>query len=60
MASGVILIHNHPSGNLKPSDSDTSITQKLKDAGKLMDIAVLDHVIISDSGYYSFADAGKF
>jgi len=60
MASGVILIHNHPSGNLKPSDSDTSITQKLKDAGKLMDIAMLDHVIISDSGYYSFADAGKF
>jgi DNA repair protein RadC len=60
MASGVILVHNHPSGNLKPSDSDTSITQKLKDAGKLMDIAMLDHVIISDSGYYSFADAGKF
>jgi DNA repair protein RadC len=60
MASGVILIHNHPSGNLKPSDSDASITQKLKDAGKLMDIAILDHIIISDSGYYSFADAGKF
>jgi DNA repair protein RadC len=60
MASGVILIHNHPSGNLKPSDSDASITQKLKDAGKLMDIAMLDHIIISDSGYYSFADAGKF
>jgi DNA repair protein RadC len=59
MSSGVILVHNHPSGNLKPSESDASITQKLKDAGKLMDISVLDHVIISDSGYYSFADAGK-
>jgi DNA repair protein RadC len=59
MASGLILVHNHPSGNLKPSDSDASITQKVKDAGKLMDIAVLDHIIISESGYYSFADAGK-
>jgi DNA repair protein RadC len=59
MASGIILVHNHPSGNLKPSDSDTTITQKVKDAGKLMDIAVLDHIIISESGYYSFADAGK-
>jgi DNA repair protein radc len=59
MACGIILIHNHPSGNLKPSDSDITITQKVKDAGKLMDIAVLDHIIISESGYYSFADAGK-
>jgi len=59
MASAVILVHNHPSGNLKPSESDTSITQKLKEAGKLMDIAVLDHIIISESGYFSYADEGK-
>lgn len=59
MASGVILCHNHPSGNLKPSDSDASITQKLKDAGKLMDIVILDHIIITEKGYYSFADDGK-
>jgi DNA repair protein RadC len=59
MASSIILCHNHPSGNLIPSDSDISITDKLKEAGKLMDINVLDHVIVTDAQYYSFADEGK-
>lgn len=58
-ASGLILIHNHPSGNLKPSQEDIYITQKLKDGGKLLDIQVLDHLIITDNGYYSFADNGQ-
>lgn len=58
MASSVILCHNHPSGNMNPSEQDVSITQKLKDAGKLMDINVTDHIIITDSNYYSFADSG--
>jgi len=58
LASGIILCHNHPSGNLNPSESDTKITQKIKDAGNLMDVQVLDHIIISDKDYYSFADNG--
>lgn len=58
MASGIILIHNHPSGNATPSDSDIKLTSKLKQAGKLLDIQVLDHIIICncDDKYYSFAD----
>ena len=56
-ASGIICAHNHPSGNLNPSESDTRLTQKLKEAGNLMDIQLLDHLIISVEGdYYSFAD----
>lgn len=58
LASGIIVCHNHPSGNLSPSDSDTRITQKIKDAGSLMDIQLLDHIIISGDEYYSFADNG--
>jgi DNA repair protein RadC len=58
LASGIIVCHNHPSGNLNPSDSDTKITQKIKDAGNLMEIQLLDHLIISDKDYYSFADNG--
>jgi DNA repair protein RadC len=58
LASGIIVCHNHPSGNLNPSESDTKITQKIKDAGNLMDIQLLDHLIISDRDYYSFADNG--
>ena len=58
LASGIIVCHNHPSGNLNPSDSDTKITQKIKDAGNLMDIQLLDHLIISEKDYYSFADNG--
>jgi len=56
-ASSIILCHNHPSGNINPSDEDIKITKKLKEAGSLMDIAVLDHVIITESGYFSFADS---
>jgi DNA repair protein RadC len=58
LASGIIVCHNHPSGNLSPSESDTKITQKIKEAGNLMDIQLLDHLIISDRDYYSFADNG--
>lgn len=58
LASAIVLVHNHPSGNLKPSQSDINLTKKLKEAGELLDIAVLDHVIVADSGYYSFADEG--
>jgi DNA repair protein RadC len=55
-ATRIILCHNHPSGNLKPSAADVSITKKLKDAGALLDITVLDHIIVSDSGYCSLAE----
>jgi DNA repair protein RadC len=58
-ASGIIAGHNHPSGNLNPSESDTRLTQKLKEAGNLLDIQVLDHLILSTEDYYSFADNGN-
>ena len=58
LASGIIVCHNHPSGNLNPSESDSKITQKIKEAGNLLDIQLLDHLIISDRDYYSFADNG--
>ena len=57
-ASGIILAHNHPSGRLNPSEQDRKLTQQLKEFGKLIDIDILDHLIISESGYYSFADEG--
>lgn len=57
-ASGIILAHNHPSGRLSPSEEDRRLTQQLKEFGKLIDIDILDHLIISESGYYSFADEG--
>ena len=57
-ASSVILAHNHPSGNLKPSQADIQLTQKIKEGGKFLDLPVLDHVIISTESYYSFADEG--
>ncbi len=57
-ASSIILAHNHPSGNLHPSKADTDLTQKIKSAGLLLDIAVLDHLIITKENYYSFADNG--
>jgi len=57
-ASSIILSHNHPSGNLKPSQADIDITKKLIKAGKTLDINVLDHLIISDNGYFSFIDEG--
>ncbi len=58
LASSIILAHNHPSGNLKPSRQDITITNKLIEAGKILDISVLDHLIISEKGYYSFKDEG--
>ncbi len=58
-ASGIILAHNHPSGNLRPSDQDNMLTQKIAEAAKLMEISVLDHLIISANSYYSYADEGK-
>jgi DNA repair protein RadC len=57
-ASSIILGHNHPSGFVVPSDADIKITKKLVDAGKLLEIAVLDHLIIADDTYYSFSDDG--
>ena len=58
-ASGIICAHNHPSGNLNPSESDTRLTQKLREAGNLMDIQLLDHLILATEGdYYSYADNG--
>lgn len=57
-ASSVILCHNHPSGNLKPSKQDIGLTKKIAEAGKIMDINVLDHLIISSEGYISFLDEG--
>jgi DNA repair protein RadC len=57
-ASSIILIHNHPSGNLKPSRADLNLTKKMKHAGELLEIPVLDHIIFGDEGYLSFADDG--
>jgi DNA repair protein RadC len=57
-ATGIILVHNHPSGNLKPSQQDIDLTKKLVSAGRLMEIQVYDHLIISDNGYMSFGDQG--
>ncbi|KOF04162.1 DNA repair protein [Roseivirga seohaensis subsp. aquiponti] len=56
--SSIILSHNHPSGNLKPSQADISITRKFSEAGKLLDITVSDHIIITDEGYCSMANDG--
>jgi DNA repair protein RadC len=58
-ATGLILAHNHPSGNLKPSESDIVITRKIMNAGKLFDIQVMDHIIVANDKYYSFADNGN-
>lgn len=57
-AVSIILCHNHPSGSLKPSKADQELTYKIKEAAKYLDIKVLDHLIVSDEGYYSFADEG--
>ncbi|MBL0047091.1 MAG: JAB domain-containing protein [Bacteroidetes bacterium] len=58
IATGIIVAHNHPSGNLKPSETDIALTRKIKEAGKLLDITLFDHIILSNDGYYSFADEG--
>ena len=57
-ATCIILAHNHPSGNLEPSDADRKITNQIKEAGKILDIPLLDHLIMTDEGYKSFADDG--
>ena len=57
-ASNIILSHNHPSGNTKPSQADIDITNKINDAAKLLDMQLLDHIILTDNNHYSFADNG--
>lgn len=54
----IVVCHNHPSGSTKPSNADNILTEKLKQAGKLMDISVLDHIIVGEEGFYSYADDG--
>ena len=58
MAHSTILAHNHPSGNLQPSIADIELTKRVKEAGKLMEIPLLDHFILTAEGYYSFTDEG--
>jgi DNA repair protein RadC len=58
-AVGMVVAHNHPSGSLKPSQADIQLTDKIKDAGKLLDIQLVDHLILTPDEYYSFADEGK-
>lgn len=58
LASGVVVAHNHPSGNLQPSQSDIDLTKKLKEAGRFLEIQLLDHLIITGHKYFSFADEG--
>jgi DNA repair protein RadC len=57
-AAGLILAHNHPSGQLQPSEADKNLTKKMVAAGKFLEIAILDHLILSTEGYFSFADHG--
>ena len=56
--TGILVCHNHPSGNLKPSKPDEDLTQKIKQAGLFLDIKLLDHIIVTSEGFYSFADEG--
>jgi DNA repair protein RadC len=58
LATSIILVHNHPSGNLDPSDADKQLTRQLTEAGELLNVKVLDHLIVSYTGFYSFADIG--
>jgi DNA repair protein RadC len=57
-AASIILGHNHPSGNLRPSESDIKLTKKIREAGLLLEINVLDHIIVGIEKYFSFADEG--
>lgn len=57
-ASSIILVHNHPSGNLRPSQADIDLTNKLRAGGTLLDIMVIEHIILSSEGYFSFTDEG--
>lgn len=58
LCSAVVLFHNHPSGNLKPSETDKIITKRIQEALKLIDVVVLDHIILTEASFYSFADNG--
>ncbi len=58
-ASGIIIAHNHPSGQIVPSDPDKQITRQIKEAGKILQILLLDHIIIGENSYYSFSDEGE-
>ena len=58
LACSIVLAHNHPSGNLQPSSQDITLTKRLKAAGELLEIPVLDHLILSNEGFYSFSDEG--
>lgn len=58
-ATSIIIAHNHPSGTLTPSDADLNLTKKIIEAGKVLDIRLLDHLIITDESYYSFGDEGR-
>jgi DNA repair protein RadC len=57
-ACGLIIAHNHPSGNLKPSQADIDLTRKIREGGRLLEIPVLDHLIVTTEGYFSFSDEG--
>lgn len=59
LASALVLCHNHPSGNTQPSEADNQLTKKIKEAGRLLDITVLDHIIVAEKAFYSYADEGK-
>lgn len=58
-ASSIIVCHNHPSGNLKPSPQDDNLTRRIADGAKILDIRLLDHIILTDEGYYSYQDEGR-
>jgi DNA repair protein RadC len=58
LASSIIIAHNHPSGNLRPSQQDIDLTKKIREGGKLLEIQVSDHIIVTNESYYSFADEG--
>ena len=59
-ACGIIMAHNHPSGNLKPSQSDNDLTRKIREGAKLLEMQLLDHIIVTTESYYSYADEGFF
>ncbi len=59
LATGIVLAHNHPSGSLNPSQSDIQLTKRVQEAGKVLDINLLDHIILTEDSYYSFADDGR-
>lgn len=59
LATGLILIHNHPSGNLRPSAADNELTRKIKEGGQLLDITIMDHIILTSDSYYSYMDEGQ-